>query len=253
MADPALPAVNGVVTSSSTRTLSPHALAGVTGGILVLAVVGAAVRGVWQADPTWDPTLDVPSFSEPATPDPEDFSVTPPPSPTGEIGESLTSPPWLQPTLLTILAVLFLALAYLFIRRLLAKAAARRSYTLTTSGTATSAWSDAEDEVIPDLTDALTQAHEALRDRENPGDAVIAAWVALEDTAAASGAARSASDTPTEFTVTLLHRTNADPGAISSLRTTYLAARFGSREVGEADVATAAQALERITQTWAVR
>ena len=80
MADPALPAVNGVVTSSSTRTLSPHALAGVTGGILVLAVVGAAVRGVWQADPTWDPTLDVPSFSEPATPDPEDFSVTPPPT-----------------------------------------------------------------------------------------------------------------------------------------------------------------------------
>lgn len=219
----------------------------------MLAVVGAAVRGVWQADPTWDPTLGTPSFSGPSTPNPDDFSVTPPPSPTSEAGETLTSPSWLQPTLLSILAVLFLTLAYLFIRRLLAQAAARRTYTLAATGQGASAWSDAEDEVIPDLTDALTQAQEALRDHGKPGDAVIAAWVALEDTAAASGAARSASDTPTEFTVTLLRRTNADPAAITSLRGTYLAARFGSREVGKDDVATAAAALERITETWAVR
>ena len=218
----------------------------------MLAVIGAAVRGSWSADPTWNPTFDVPTPEVPtATADSQ--PTIPTPTETPELDNALTSPPWLQPTLLTILTLLLLALIYLFIRRLMAQAAQRRTYALTAAGPGESQWSDADEEVIPDLTDALTQAQAALHDAVPPADAVIAAWVALEETAASSGAARSASDTPTEFTVTLLHRTNADPAAIASLRTTYLAARFGSREVGQADVDAAAAALERITATWAVR
>ena len=59
-----------------------------------------------------------------------------------------------------------------------------------------------------------------------PGDAVIAAWVALEASAERSGLVRDRAQTATEFTVEVLDATRADPGATRALLDLYLAARY---------------------------
>lgn len=77
-----------------------------------------------------------------------------------------------------------------------------------------------------------------------PGDAVIAAWVQLEQDAAASGTKREAHQTPTEFTTEVLKNLETDPVALQRLRTLYQRARFGpENSVTEADVAEARRSL----------
>jgi hypothetical protein len=80
-----------------------------------------------------------------------------------------------------------------------------------------------------------------------PSDAVIAAWVQLEEAAAASGTERAPHQTPSEFTETVLCQHNADAEALEDLRRLYHRARFGKPEtVTPEDVTAARAALERI-------
>ncbi|MEO6087325.1 MAG: DUF4129 domain-containing protein [Umezawaea sp.] len=80
-----------------------------------------------------------------------------------------------------------------------------------------------------------------------PSDAVVAAWLSLEDAAASSGAPRQDHQTPTEFTGALLARYEVDTEAASTLRGLYQRARFGvPGQVTARDADAAAEALERV-------
>jgi hypothetical protein len=80
-----------------------------------------------------------------------------------------------------------------------------------------------------------------------PSDAVIAAWVRLEEDAAASGTERAPHQTPSEFTTKVLANHTTDAAALKELRALYHRARFGPPGgVTEEDVAKARRALERI-------
>ncbi|WP_367132457.1 DUF4129 domain-containing protein [Saccharothrix sp. HUAS TT1] len=113
----------------------------------------------------------------------------------------------------------------------------------------------------PDLVDEranppevlVRRAGEALaelRDRADgpPGDAVIAAWLALERAAEDSGAPRLGHQTATEFTGDLLRRYRVDEGATGALRRAYQRARFGTAEVTRADAVAATEALAQIVR-----
>jgi hypothetical protein len=98
---------------------------------------------------------------------------------------------------------------------------------------------------------AAAQAAQAEFDRHEggpPADAVIAAWVRLEETAAAAGLPRLAHQTPTEFTDLLAgHATARD--ALDRLRGLYQRARFASRhEIGEPEAQAARDALAGIVR-----
>jgi hypothetical protein len=96
---------------------------------------------------------------------------------------------------------------------------------------------------------AARQALAQLRGRTggDPGDAVVAAWLVLEEAAAEAGSAREAHQTPTEFASSVLARHDLDIEALDRLRGLYQRARFGTGSmVTEADVAAAAEALETI-------
>lgn len=96
---------------------------------------------------------------------------------------------------------------------------------------------------------AARQALEQLRGRTggDPGDAVVAAWLVLEQAAEEAGSARAAYQTPTEFTTAVLTRHDVDSAALARLRGLYQRARFGTGTVvTEADVAAAAAALETL-------
>jgi len=93
------------------------------------------------------------------------------------------------------------------------------------------------------LADGLAAADRALRRELPPGDAVIAAWMALETAAARGGVERDPAQTASEFTLALLDRTSADPRAARRLLARYHAARFSTHDVTAADVAAARDAL----------
>jgi hypothetical protein len=80
-----------------------------------------------------------------------------------------------------------------------------------------------------------------------PGDAVIAAWLRLEDAAARSGTRRRAHETPTEFTAAVSAGHTEIAAALGELRRLYHRARFGrAGAVGPTEAAAARAALERI-------
>ena len=96
-----------------------------------------------------------------------------------------------------------------------------------------------------ELHEAVARAERALADLP-PGDAVVAAWMELERTAASGGIERDPAQTPTEFTLAVLDRTDADPGAVRDLLRLYLPARFSDHTVTPDDVRAARVALGRI-------
>lgn len=93
------------------------------------------------------------------------------------------------------------------------------------------------------LEAGVGRATDALRADLPPGDAVVAAWLALERAAGGCGVERDPAATASEFTVALLDRTRADRRAARTLLRLYHAARFSDHEVTADDVATARAAL----------
>ncbi len=87
----------------------------------------------------------------------------------------------------------------------------------------------------------------AARTGGPPGDAVVAAWLRLEEAAELEGAGREPHQTATEFTTALLARHTTSEPALDELRELYQRARFGPPGlVGEDDAAAALAALDRI-------
>ncbi|PRY46679.1 uncharacterized protein DUF4129 [Umezawaea tangerina] len=98
----------------------------------------------------------------------------------------------------------------------------------------------------------LSGARKALGQlRERVGgpasDAVVAAWLDLEDAAERCGAPRRRHETSTEFTGALLVRYEVDAEAAATLRGLYQRARFGGAGgVSAQDAERAVDALERV-------
>jgi hypothetical protein len=110
------------------------------------------------------------------------------------------------------------------------------------------------DETVDSVEPWLARATErALSEMDRkvggpPSDAVIAAWVQLEESAAETGVERRPHQTPTEFTAAVLAGQNADEQALRTLRTLYHRARFGQPgNVTEDDARAARRALESIS------
>lgn len=222
-----------------------RALPWVTAGLLALAIVGAAVRGPLEAEPRWtgsdgeeNPTsLSTVQLTFPPQ-DPSDQPTLPPFEPfevPAVVGQVLM---WVA------IAAAALVLA-LVLRRLLSQLQREPAIEGPDVAGGVSVVQDA----VPDLTDAFAEAQARLRERSAPRDAVIAAWVALEEAAADHGIVRAASQTPTEFAVGVLRR-GADAEAVTHLRDVYLAARFSEHPVTHDDVARAQVALDAIARAW---
>jgi hypothetical protein len=96
------------------------------------------------------------------------------------------------------------------------------------------------------MREGVRRAAQVLEDEVPPGDAVIAAWVALEASAERSGLVRDRAQTATEFTVEVLDATRADPGATRTLLALYLAARYSEHVLTPRDVDQARSSLAAI-------
>ena len=108
-------------------------------------------------------------------------------------------------------------------------------------------------ESVPDaqtVRRGIAVARAAVDTRPDPGDAIVAAWVGLEETAVDSGVGRGLSETPAEFTLRiLLHRPGIDTPTRRLLRL-YENVRFGGRAADETARAEASRALAEIEEGW---
>lgn len=209
----------------------------------VLAVSAAGVAGGWSLQPrVWFDGRPVTG----ATPPPAEGSPSPPPVPT----ETSPLAPWIGLLLATLLALTLLAgLAYL--ARELWRRRPRRAVVVEVRPEAAPAGVLATEARLPALLRGAEAAAEILAEGGGvPRDLIVRCWLALEEAAEHSGAARRPSDTPTEFTVAVLRSTRVDPGSVDTLLRLYHRARFSAHPIADDEVRAARTAVVRLAATW---
>jgi hypothetical protein len=205
----------------------------------MVAVIAAGTGGPWSiADRfhLWggEPTYTEPSVTvRPATP-----LATPRPTP--------DTSGWLQPVLWALAVVAVLVVAF-FVWRLLPR---RTPKAQRPAALGDHVLGQPLTESAPAVQQGLGAAQHLLDTVADPTDAVLAAWVALEQAADRSGHPRRPADTPTEFTVEVLTATPADRGAVTTLLRLYHRARFSGTGVGPEAVATARRCLDDLARSW---
>lgn len=153
---------------------------------------------------------------------------------------------WVVIPLAVLAATLVAYLLYRFVRRL------RRAWQPETDADETGPATTGEvlagglEVDVAELATAVERAEATLSRFAEPGDAVIAAWVVLEDEAGRQGVGRTPAQTPTEFTSALLAHTAAPDDAVATLRGLYQRARFTAHPVSAEDVRLARATLGRI-------
>ncbi len=96
--------------------------------------------------------------------------------------------------------------------------------------------------VLDDVTETVAAGRRRL-DLGTPRGAIIDAWLALEEGAAAAGVTPRPSETPAELVIRIIDELDADSRAAGQLSRLYRRARFSSHEIEEADRAAARVAL----------
>jgi hypothetical protein len=92
------------------------------------------------------------------------------------------------------------------------------------------------DFVVPEVPDELldTAADRISRLEEGePRNAIVAAWLGLETSSAATGLPRDPAETSTEYTTRVLHTWDVDPRSLGELAALYREARFSRHPLGE--------------------
>jgi hypothetical protein len=210
--------------------------------LVTVVVLGAATAAPWRFSP---PHLELSMPQQQSPPSPT-ATPSPAPQPTDEPTHDNR---WIALITAILLGLLFAALLTLAARKLLTILRGQIDTTPDnlTAGTGTTTPDDAVD--LPELQDAVTRALAHLDGHARPRDAVVAAWVALEEAAARAGAHRDPAQTPTEFTGTVLANTPAPPAAVARLRTLYQRARFTDRPIDRTAVTQARTALADIARS----
>ena len=101
-------------------------------------------------------------------------------------------------------------------------------------------------EVTPDVMLAAARQGEELLASGTPANAVVAAWVALEEAVHSAGITDDRSRTSAELVTSVLRRFDVDADALDRLGALYREARFSRHEIGEDLRSQARAALQRV-------
>jgi hypothetical protein len=101
-------------------------------------------------------------------------------------------------------------------------------------------------EVTPDVMLAAARQGEELLASGTPPNAVVAAWVALEDAVRSAGIGDDRSRTSAELVTSVLRRFDVDADALDRLGALYREARFSRHEIGEDLRSQARAALQQV-------
>lgn len=203
-------------------------------GVCVLAVVAASVGTPWRIE-------HVPWEGAPERPRDPSPSLTPQAVP----GTGAPTPDWVGTVLLVVVLAAFAFAVWIAYKRI----PRRRLAGDTLAQNAVSGQALLGDPA-PILRRGLTEAQAKLAEASDPSDAIVQAWLALEEAADRSGFPRGPADTPTEFTAVVLRSTPADATAVDELLHLYHQARFSTHGIADADRVRAQDCLHRLAASW---
>jgi hypothetical protein len=220
------------------------------GGLSVVIALGAALEG---------PFVSHGAFGQPTAPRPDqslDASahVTQPTSTSNPALSRAVDISWL----VWLLVVVVLTMIAVLVWRVLRNRAALRAQL----GESLADQSTLDETVatpgVPDsaiIRRGLEAAAERLDGTRTPRDAIILAWLGLQEAAEDSGMPRRGPETPTEFTTRVFTTlrsdgTAVDVAAADELLALYLRARFDSHPTSDKDVGAARSAIARLSASW---
>jgi hypothetical protein len=221
------------------RLLPPLVVAGAA-----VVVLSTAAEGRVHVTPILPAGTPKPAEQAPG-PLPTAASPPPPAAPLDAAADSVV-----QTVLLVLACIVALVVAAVLIRLLVS--AIRNRTRCTGPKRLRGAGAGVEPEVAdaPAVLRGIAAALVAIDEHREPSDAVVQAWLGLQQAAEDAGFARSAAETPTEFTGRVLTRTGADRAALGTLLRLYLRARFGDGAITPADIADARDALRALEASW---
>ncbi len=225
-----------------------------TGSVLlaVLVVVAAGITGATHfAGPRWLPHWNLSGPSQaPRTP-PSVASTFPPRT---SVPKSTSSFPLGTWVLWIVVAIAVVGIAVLiwrwWTRRPSRAATSRHSVAVVATSEVLTEPGPEPDPDMPALRTGIALALQLLDEQPDPADAIVRAWLGLQETAQESGIVRQPAETPTEFTSRILSRAFADDRAIGTLLRLYLRTRFGDHSPTTEDVAAVRAALQELVRTW---
>ena len=221
------------------RRLLPLVVAGAAVVVLSTAVGGRPT----VVSPFGGGSADGPPQSAP--PAPTSFATPPAANPLVPAVSSVV-----QTVLVVLVSVVALAVAVLLIRLLVGAIRDRRRRVRLRVGAVLDAGLEPEAADAPTVLRGIAAALGALDEDREPGDAVVRAWLGLQQAAEDAGLTRSPAETPTEFTGRVLSRTGTDRAALRTLLGLYLRARFGDDVIAAADAVAAREALQALAASW---
>lgn len=227
--------------TSKTPRLSPaRALIAI---VLMVAIVAAGTSGGWRLESRgW---LANPFSVKQPTPPAYEPPRHPPP---------LTGPTLLQQWIAGILVALVAAgilVLLVFLARWLWRQRPRRAVVVEGPPDTTPPGTPAAAADLATLARGAAAAESILAAANGvPRELILRCWLALEEAAAASGAARRPADSPTEFTGAVLRATRADPASVDTLLRLYHQARFSQHPISDDDVRSARTAVIKLARIW---
>ncbi|HWD61815.1 MAG TPA: DUF4129 domain-containing protein [Humibacter sp.] len=214
----------------------------------LIMIGGVLVAGPLRAGPPrWLPTKGD-GIPPSAAPGPFQTQVPAAPSHTS------TPPAQLQVWLIyaLIAAVVLAGILVYLIRRMLRRSGtvteARKAPVASASPAGPAARTD--EPAAPIVAEGIERAIQLLDETREPHDAIVKAWLGLQDAATASGVRRRPAETPAEYTARIVSRFGADSQAADTLLALYQGVRFGSHPADETTVATARSCLTRLRESW---
>lgn len=218
-------------------------------GLFLLVMIAAAVQGPVTVRPAVDSPPPLPTATTVDAPEPTGTaSPEPTPSPVAQLVGAV-----LVGVLAVLILVAVVALVVVLVRRIAEawrdRPLRRRAGVVVDSVVvgASAAEPAAVTTVIQrGIAGALRQIHE----RPEPSDAIVAAWVGLEESAADAGLARGRSETPGEFTLRIITTRAGISADATALLRLFERVRFGGYAAVEADREAARAALRRIEEGW---
>ncbi|KRC85319.1 hypothetical protein ASE25_20005 [Terrabacter sp. Root85] len=196
----------------------------IVGGAVVMAALVVAALG--QPVPLLSRPLDAQTF----TPLPTLTSLPPSATPPRPTSTSTSTPFDPSPVLVTLVQIVLVlaALVVLVVLAQLVRSLLRRRPHLELH--------EEPDFAIPLVpTELLEEARDRLRDLESgePRNAIVAAWLGLETSAAATGLPRLTAETSTEYTERVIGVWPVDSARLGDLAALYREARFSVHDLGE--------------------
>jgi len=236
-------------TTDAGRGVRRIALVSAVAALFLIVMIAAAIQGA----PTFRPSEPVPALSAQPVP-------TTMPGETGlpeEVEIDPTSAAVVQAfavVLMLLVAAGVIALLVILARALLRawrnRPTERRDGAEVAAEAAEVAAVPEPEVVVDAVRRGIAGALQAIDERALPTDAVIAAWVGLEESAADAGVTRAPSETPGEFALRVITRRSGIEDDAAELLTLFEQVRFGAHEATESERDAARTALRRIDEVW---